>query len=305
MVEQGRLTPVLVRLPRAARASRQTIGDLRLRTASGATVPLSHLAEIKEVEGPVQVDREDGKRVVVVQANVEGRDVVGFVEELKRSIAAQAKLSPGYYTTYGGQFENERRASRRLLLVGPAALFVVFLLLFSTFGSARQAGLVLLNVPFALVGGVALLFASGAYLSVPASVGFIALFGVAIENGVVLVNHFNQLRKGGLPVDEAVRQGAERRLRPVLMTAILTILGLVPLLLASGPGSEIQWPLAVVVVGGTFTSTLLTLVLLPTLYAWLERSSETPAASARISGLGSCNKAGCPVRTGRAKRGSS
>jgi cobalt-zinc-cadmium resistance protein CzcA len=215
---------------------------------------------------------------VVIQANVQGRDVVGLVEELRRRIREEVKLPPGYFTEFGGQFENERRASGRLLLVGPIALAAVFLLLFTAFGSVRQAGLVLLNVPFALVGGIYALYASGMYLSVPASVGFIALVGVAIENGVVLVNHFNDLRRQGARLDDAVKQGAERRLRPVLMTAVLTILGLVPILVATGPGSEIQRPLAVVVVGGTFTAMLLTLVLLPTLYTWVERIGTSGVA---------------------------
>jgi cobalt-zinc-cadmium resistance protein CzcA len=269
-----RRVPVLVRYPAETRSSREAIAALQLPLAPGKLVRLDQVADVRELEGPVQLERESGKRAVVIQANVEGRDVVGFVEDVKRALERQVQLPAGYYVTYGGQFENERRASRRLMLVAPAALFVVFLLLFSTFGSARQAGLILLNVPFALTGGVAALYGAGLYLSVPASVGFIALLGVAIENGVVQVNHFNDLRRKGLSVVEAVRRGAERRLRPVLMTAILTMLGLAPLLLATGPGSEIQRPLAVVVVGGTFTATVLTLVLLPTLYAWLEERHE-------------------------------
>jgi cobalt-zinc-cadmium resistance protein CzcA len=274
IVEGNRTFPILVRFPEESRKSVDDLERLIVETPQGAQLRLHQLAEIEEVEGPVQIEREMGKRFVLIQSNVKGRDVVGFVKDLRSRIAEAADLPAGYYVTFGGQFENEQRASRRLALAGPAALLFVFLLLFSTFGSVRQAGLILINVPFALIGGVLLMFASGLYLSVPASVGFIALFGVAIENGVVLVNHFNDLRKQGVPISQAVRQGSERRLRPVLMTAILTILGLVPLLLATGPGSEIQKPLAVVVVGGTFSSLLLTLILLPTLYDWMEGRKE-------------------------------
>ncbi len=281
VLEGSRRTPVVVRLPAEARQSVETISALQVPTTGGETMRLTDLADLHEVEGPYQVERDMGKRVMVVQTNVQDRDVVGFVEELRQRIRQGVKLPPGSYVTYGGQFENEQRASRRMALVGPGVMFFIFLLLFSTFGNVRQAALVLLNVPFALVGGIVVLFASGLYLSVPASVGFIALVGVAIENGVVLVSHFNELRRTGLSIDEAVRRGAQRRFRPVLMTAVLTILGLVPLLVATGPGSEIQLPLAVVVIGGTFSSLLLTLVLLPTLYAWLEQRRAGGAAALR------------------------
>jgi cobalt-zinc-cadmium resistance protein CzcA len=271
--QAGRRIPVLLRYPEADRGSTAALERLPVETPVGPRV-LSDLAEVKVVDGPVQITREAGKRQVVVQCNVQGRDIVGFVDELRRAMRRNVRLPAGYHTTFGGQFENQQRASARLALVVPVALLAIFLLLFTTFGSVRQAGLILLNVPFALIGGIALLWASGLYLSVPASVGFIALFGTAVMNGVVLVNHMNALRRANLPLEEAVTQGAERRLRPVLMTSLLTILGLVPLLVATGPGSEIQRPLAVVVVGGMVTSTLLTLVLLPTLYAWLEGRAE-------------------------------
>jgi cobalt-zinc-cadmium resistance protein CzcA len=274
VVEGNRTFPILVRLPVENRKSVEDLENLMVDTPNGARLRLHQIARIEEVEGPVQIEREMGKRFVMLQCNVQGRDVVGFVNELKQEINKAVKLPSGYYITFGGQFENEQRATQRLMLAGPVAMLFVFLLLFSTFGSLRQAGLILVNVPFALIGGVILLYASGLYLSVPASVGFIALFGVAIENGVVLVNHFNELRKGGLSVSEAVLQGAKRRLRPVLMTAVLTMLGLVPLLFASGPGSEIQRPLAVVVIGGTFSSLILTLIILPTLYDWMEGRKE-------------------------------
>ena len=274
IIEGNRRSPVLLRYPEPARASPQALGQLLIETPGGAKVPLALLADIEEVDGPVQITRESAKRQVVVQANVENRDVVGFVDEVRAAIEREVKLPQGYYVTYGGQFENEQRATARLALVVPVSIALIFLMLFSTFRSLRQAGLIILNIPFALIGGVVGLFASGLYLSVPASVGFITLFGVAVLNGVVMVAYFNQLRAAGRTVLQAVQEGAERRLRPVLMTALIASLGLVPMLLATGPGSELQRPLAVVVIGGLITSTLLTLVLLPTLYAWLESRAE-------------------------------
>ena len=202
----------------------------------------------------------------MVRANVADRDLVGFVDEARETVAAAVDLPPGYYVEWGGQFENQQRAAARLAVVVPVSLGLIFLLLFSTFGSVRQALLVLTNIPLALVGGVLALFITGEYLSVPASVGFIALLGIAVLNGVVMVSYFNQLRARGMPMAEIVVEGAQRRLRPVLMTATIAAFGLVPLLFASGPGSEIQRPLAIVVVGGLVSATLLTLILLPILY---------------------------------------
>ena len=274
IIEGNRRSPVLLRYPEAARTTPQALGQLLIETSGGAKVPLALLVDIQEVDGPVQINRESAKRQVVVQANVEGRDVVGFVAEVRAAIEREVKLPDGYYVTYGGQFENEQRAAARLALVVPVSIALIFLMLFTTFRSLRQAGLILLNIPFAMIGGVVSLFLSGLYLSVPASVGFITLFGVAVLNGVVMVTYFNQLRAAGRTVLQAVQEGAERRLRPVLLTALIASLGLVPMLLATGPGSELQRPLAVVVIGGLFTSTLLTLVLLPTLYAWLESRAE-------------------------------
>ncbi|MEW6324673.1 MAG: CusA/CzcA family heavy metal efflux RND transporter [Nitrospirota bacterium] len=265
---------VLLRYPERARTSPAAIGALRVRAPSGENIPLSSLADFSEVDGPVGITRESARRQVVVQANVEGRDVVGFVDEVRAVIARELALPPGYYVTYGGQFENQQRAAKRLSVVVPISIALIFVMLFTTFRSLRQAGLIILNIPFAMIGGVISLFVSGLYLSVPASVGFITLFGVAVLNGVVMVSYFNQLREAGRSVLDAVKQGAERRLRPVLMTALIASLGLVPLLFATGPGSELQRPLAVVVIGGLLTSTLLTLVLLPTLYAWLEGRVE-------------------------------
>lgn len=280
IVEGSRRTPVLLRLPEPVRTSPTALAGLMVETPGKALVPLALLADIREAEGPVQVVREHAKRVVAVQVNVEGRDVVGFVDEVRVAIEREVKLPPGYVIDYGGQFENQQRAAARLGLVVPVSVALIFLMLFSTFRSLRQAGLIILNIPFALIGGVVGLFVSGLYLSVPASIGFITLFGVAVLNGVVMVSYFNQLRAAGRSVLEAVREGAERRLRPVVMTALIASLGLVPMLAATGPGSELQRPLAVVVIGGLFTSTLLTLVLLPTLYAWLESRAEAGARGA-------------------------
>jgi cobalt-zinc-cadmium resistance protein CzcA len=274
IIEGNRRAGVLVRYPEAARTSPRAIERLMIKTANGALVPLDLVADVSEVDGPVLIQRESSRRQVTVRSNVEERDVVGFVDELRAAIEREVKLPPGYAVVYGGQFENQQRAAARLGLVVPVSIALIFFMLFLTFRSVRQAGLVILNIPFALIGGVVGLYVSGLYLSVPASVGFITLFGVAVLNGVVMVSYFNQLRAAGRTVLQAVQEGAERRLRPVLMTALIASLGLVPMLLASGPGSELQRPLAVVVIGGLFTSTLLTLVLLPTLYAWLETRLE-------------------------------
>ncbi|OGI49271.1 MAG: cytochrome-c peroxidase [Candidatus Muproteobacteria bacterium RBG_16_65_34] len=274
VIEASRRTAVFVRFPEGARTTPQALARLLVETPGGAKVPLSMLADIREVDGPVQITREAGKRLAVVQVNVEGRDVVSLVEDVRAAIEREVKLPHGYYIDYGGQFENQQRAAARLGLVVPISIMLIFFMLFSTFRSVRQAGLIILNIPFAMIGGVVSLFASGLYLSVPAAVGFITLFGVAVLNGVVMVAYFNQLREAGRTVLQAVQEGAERRLRPVLMTALIASLGLVPMLLATGPGSELQRPLAVVVIGGLVTSTLLTLVLLPTLYVWLEQRVE-------------------------------
>ena len=194
------------------------------------------------------------------------RDLVGFVEEAKKRVNAEVKLGEGYHLLWGGQFENQQRAAQRLTIVVPIALGLIFLLLYTTFNSVRQAVLILSNIPFAMIGGVFALWISGEYLSVPASVGFIALLGIAVLNGVVMVSYFNQLASAGIAMAQVVVEGAKRRLRPVLMTASIAAFGLVPLLFATGPGSEIQRPLAIVVIGGLVSSTLLTLILLPMLY---------------------------------------
>jgi cobalt-zinc-cadmium resistance protein CzcA len=255
-----------VRFPEERRNSPEAIGNILVATAEGGSVPLSQVAELVETEGPLQVSRDDARRRIVVEFNIRGRDTGSVVAEVQKLLAANLALPPGYYTTWGGTFENQQRAMHRLLVIVPVTLALIYLLLFLTFQSVRYASLIMLNLPLALIGGIFGLLITGLYLSVPAAVGFIALFGVAVLNGVVLVSQFNQLRQEGAGLEEAVRHGCERRLRPVLMTALVAILGLIPLLFATGPGSEVQRPLAVVVVFGLFTSTLLTLVVLPVLY---------------------------------------
>ena len=257
---EGRLrVDVQVRFPEGQRNSPEAIGNILVDASGGRRIPLSEVATINPERGPVQISRENTQRRVVVEFNVEGRDIGSVVAEGQEILQSRLGLPPGYYITWGGAFENQQRAMHRLMLIVPVTVAVIFLLLFMTFNSVRYAGLIILNLPLALIGGIFGLLISGLYLSVPASVGFIALLGVAVLNGVVLVSQFNQLRQEGLPMEEAIRQGCERRLRPVLMTAMVAILGLIPLLFASGPGSEVQRPLAVVVVSGLFTSTLLTL----------------------------------------------
>ncbi|MEY4591285.1 MAG: hypothetical protein RIR18_180 [Pseudomonadota bacterium] len=266
VLEQGRRIPLVVRGNESLRASPADFAAQRITTPAGGSVPLSAVANIERVDGPVKVDRENAQRYVVVQSNVRDRDLVGFVEEARRSVVAKVVMPQGYRLVWGGQFENQQRAAARLALVVPASLVLIFFLLFSTFGSVRQAVLVLVNIPLALIGGVLGLAISGEYLSVPASVGFIALLGIAVLNGVVMVTYFNQLATQGMPLEQVVREGAKRRLRPVLMTASIAAFGLLPLLFATGPGSEVQKPLAIVVIGGLASSTALTLLLLPVLY---------------------------------------
>jgi len=267
VIAPDRRIPVLVRGDAGVQQDPARFERLLLARGDGAgEVPLSALAQIERSTGPVAVRRENGSRFALVQANVDGRDLVGFVEEARARVAGEVPLPEGYRIVWGGQFENQQRAAARLGMVVPVAIGLIFLVLFSTFGSMRQALLVLGNVPFAMVGGVLALWLTGQYLSVPASIGFIALLGIAVLNGLVLVEHFNQLSATGMAMASVVREGARRRLRPVLMTASITGLGLVPLLFASGPGSEIQRPLAIVVIGGLVSSTALTLLLLPVLF---------------------------------------
>jgi len=269
--EQNRNFDITVRLPEEKRNSLETIKNILVTTKTGMNIPLEQLAEIKMIEGPVQISRQDGIRRIGIEMNVSGRDIGGFVAEAKQKIQEKVKLPPGYYLTWGGQFENQQRAMNKLMIIGPVAIGMIMLLLYASFRSIRLALLVISNLPFALIGGVFALFISGQYLSVPASVGFIVLFGVAVLNGLVLVSRISQLRDEGLELPEAIRKGALDRLRPVLMTASISIFSLVPMLIASGTGSEIQKPLATVVVGGLVTSTLLTLLIIPSVYSWFEK----------------------------------
>jgi cobalt-zinc-cadmium resistance protein CzcA len=270
--EENRNFDITVRLPEASRNSIETIGNILVPTANGSNIPLSQLAKISLAEGPAQVSREDGLRRIGIEMNIQGRDIGSFVAEAKQKIKGNVKLPSGYYLTWGGQFENQQRAMAKLMIIGPVAIGLILLLLFVTFRSMRLALLVISNLPFALIGGVFSLWISGLYLSVPASVGFIVLFGVAVLNGVVLVSRISQLRdEEGLALTEAILKGSVDRLRPVLMTASIAIFSLIPMLYASGAGSEIQKPLATVVVGGLITSTLLTLLLIPSMYSWFEK----------------------------------
>jgi cobalt-zinc-cadmium resistance protein CzcA len=275
VLEGNRRTPILVRGPREMRDSPETFGQMQIAAGDGGLVRASDVAQLVRTAGVVKIDREDGSRFGLAQAYVSGRDLVGFVEDAQKAVAANVPLPPGYRLVWGGQFENQQRAAARLAIVIPIALGLIFVVLFATLGSVKHALLVLGNVPFALVGGMIALWISGEYLSVPASVGFIALLGIAVLNGLVLVSYFNQLLALGASLETAVFEGAVRRLRPVLMTASIAALGLVPLLFADGPGSEIQKPLAVVVIGGLITSTLLTLVLLPISFRRFGAASST------------------------------
>jgi cobalt-zinc-cadmium resistance protein CzcA len=260
-----RRIPIIVRAGESYKSSKQEMLQKPIALENGQTVMLSQLVNAKEVEGPVSIQREQSKRFAVVVSNVKGRDLVGFVEEAKQK-AAQMNIPAGYYFEWGGKFENQQRAAAKLVVVVPIALALIFIILFSTFRSIPQAAMILTNVPFALIGGITALWITGEYLSVPASVGFIALLGIAVLNGVVMISYFNQLAATGIAITEVVVEGAMRRLRPVLMTASIAALGLVPLVFATGPGSEIQRPLAIVVIGGLISSTILTLLILPIFY---------------------------------------
>ncbi|MDD1637648.1 MAG: CusA/CzcA family heavy metal efflux RND transporter [Methylococcaceae bacterium] len=263
IVQEGiKRTPIILR----GSSNTANFDNLQITLPNGGHVPVTAIAKIEKVEGVVSIGRERGQRFVVIRSNVQDRDLVGFVDEARKAVAEKVKLPTGYTVEFGGQFENQQRAAATLSLVVPISLGLIFLLLFSTFGSVRQAVLVLSNIPLAMVGGVFALWVSGEYLSVPASVGFIALLGIAVLNGVVMVSYFNQLKATGMELVKVVTLGSSRRLRPVLMTASIAAFGLIPLLFATGPGSEIQRPLAIVVIGGLVSSTFLTLFLLPILF---------------------------------------
>jgi cobalt-zinc-cadmium resistance protein CzcA len=279
--EPPRRTSILIRGPQALREAPELFMQSQLAAGDGGLVRIGDVAQLRRSAGVVKVDRENASRFALVQAYVSGRDLVGFVEDAQKAVAEKVPLPPGYHLVWGGEFENQRRAAARLAVVVPIAIGLIFLVLFATLRSFRQSVLILANVPFAMIGGILALWASGEYLSVPASVGFIALLGIAVLNGLVLVSYFNQLLATGLPLNDVVFEGSLRRLRPVLMTASIAAFGLVPLLYASGPGSEIQKPLAIVVIGGLITSTALTLVLLPILFRRFGTAANTSAIEAR------------------------
>lgn len=282
-------TPMILRGEASQRASAADLARTPIVIPAGGTVELSQIADIQIEDGPIQVVREEGQRFATVLANVEGRDLVGFVADARVAVAKKVSLPLGYTLDWGGQFENQQRAAARLQIVVPIALAMIFLLLYLTFGSVRQSILVFCNVPFATIGGIIALRMSGEFLSVPASVGFIALLGIAVLNGVVMVSYINDVlinylneRRGQFTLRDAIMDGARRRLRPVTLTAAIAALGLVPFLFATGPGSEIQKPLAIVVIGGLVTATLLTLVVLPILY---ERFGLSKASRLSIEGV--------------------
>lgn len=265
---------ITTRLQDSSKSSVEAIANIPLRTDSGAIIALSQVADITTAEGYSFVRREQLQRYAVIQMDVRGRDIDGFVSDANAAISAQIELPPGYWVEWGGAFENQQRAMKKLGVIVPVTIFFIFVLLYTAFNSLRFAAMIIANVPFATIGGLIALYISGQYLSVPSAIGFIAVFGVAMLNGIVLISFINELRDKGMSVYDAVRKGAEMRLRPVMMTASVAILGLIPMLISSGVGAETQRPLAAVVVGGLITSTLLTLVLLPLIYEWVETRRE-------------------------------
>jgi cobalt-zinc-cadmium resistance protein CzcA len=274
--EGERRFSVIVRFPEEFRKTPDAIRQTLLKSPNGALVLLDDLASIRVVDGPAQISRESGKRRLVIGANVRGRDLGGFVAELQKAVTEKVVLPEGYFLKWGGQFENLDRAMTRLMIIIPITIAAIFFLLFLLFDSLRFAALIILVLPFASIGGIFSLFLTGEYLSVPASVGFITLWGIAVLNGVVLISYIRSLREAGIRQQEAIIQGCTQRFRPVMMTATVAMLGLIPFVISSGPGAEVQRPLAIVVIGGLITSTLLTLVVLPTLYHWFEeRRIET------------------------------
>ncbi len=269
---------VHLRLQEAYRSDPEAIGGILVSSGNGSAIPLAQVADVRLVTGPIQINRENNQRRWIVQGNVRGRDLGSVVADIQKRIAENVSLPPGYSVEYGGQFENQQRAMKRLALIVPTVMALVVVMLWLSFGTMRHALIIIVNVPLALVGGILGLLFTGEYLSVPASVGFIALLGIAVQNGMVLVSYFNDLTARGLSPLQAVTQGAEQRLRPVLMTALTTIFGLLPLLVAQGVGADVQRPLAIVVVFGLFTSTLLTLFVIPAVYVWVEERVQRKQA---------------------------
>lgn len=281
IIDGARRFDVSVRYAPHARDDRDKLGSIEVRAPDGTPLPLSQLAEITDVQGTAEISRENQQRSLTVSCNVRGRDLGGFVSEAKDKIAQHVTIPPGYFISWGGQAENQARATKRLSIVVPLVIVLIFILLYTTFNSLWNAGLILLNIPFALIGGIVALKITGLHLSVAALIGFIALFGVSVQNGLIMVSEFNALRKKGMSIIDAVRQGTEDRFRPVLMTALVASLGFIPMALASGVGAEIPKPLATVVIGGLISSTLLTLFLLPVVYSWIETWRDRAAARRR------------------------
>jgi len=266
---------VSVRFSEERRDSLKEIEDILIPSPGGQRIPLGQLAALRLIEAPNQVSRENGMRRVVIECNVRGNDIGSFVREAQAKIAPiEKELPSNYFISWGGQFENQARAMKTLSLVVPVVVLVIFALLFATFGSFRPAFLVILNLPFAWVGGILTVLIFHITLSVSAVIGFITLFGIAVANGTVLVSFFIQLRKEGASLRKAIMRGCEIRLRPLLLTSLTSILGLIPVLWATGPGAEIQKPLAAVVMGGLVSSLALTLIVLPALYGWFEQGKE-------------------------------
>ncbi|MCL4774059.1 MAG: CusA/CzcA family heavy metal efflux RND transporter [Burkholderiaceae bacterium] len=296
LIDGTRRFDIAVRLAEEYRNSPSAIASIPIRTAEGALVPFSQVAKIKLDEGYTFVRRESLQRYAVLQMDVQGRDVDGFVQDANAAIAAKVKMPPGYWIEWGGAFENQQRAMARLGVIVPLTIGLIFILLYTAFNSVRHATLIIANVPFAIIGGIVGLFISGQYLSVPSAIGFIAVFGVAMLNGIVLVSFLNDRRRQGLSVRDAVRQGTALRLRPVLMTASVAILGLIPMLISTGVGAETQRPLATVVVGGLITSTLLTLLLLPLIWEWSEARDERKRLAAERAESGDESSPSVPAR---------
>jgi cobalt-zinc-cadmium resistance protein CzcA len=279
IVEGNRRFTLQVRFPLDERNTADAIGNLRVGDREGHFIPLAQVADIVDQEGPAQISRENGQRRINVEVNVRGRDLASFVADAQKAVGSKVAIPSGYQLSWGGQFEQLQSASQRLLIVVPAALILIFVLLYFNFQDAMPAILIFLNIPLAATGGIVALLSRGMPFSISAGVGFIALFGIAVLNGIVLLTYIRELRRSGMPIEQAVRQGARTRLRPVLMTALVASLGFIPMAVSHGAGAEVQRPLATVVIGGLITSTLLTLLVLPSLYQWLEERRESRATT--------------------------
>jgi cobalt-zinc-cadmium resistance protein CzcA len=275
MLEGERRFDITVRLTGPARDSVGAIEDITVLSPNGSRIPLAELAEIKINQGASRISREDNMRRIAIKCNLIGRDQGSFVAEAQKKVSEQVALEPGYRVVWSGQFENQQRAMKRLSYIVPVSLVLIFILLFWAFQSLKSASLIVMNVPFAMIGGLVALLLTGIHLSVSAAVGFIALFGIAVQNGVILLTQINHLRREGIPLRDAILQGSISRLRPVVMTALMAILGLIPAALSTSVGSETAKPFAVVIIGGLITATLLTLTMLPALYRYFEEQHET------------------------------